>query len=1059
MGLEKIGLQGVFDLKQFDKAISKYRTDIESANKSTDAAVDPMQAKLALFGKAAAGAAVAGAAAVTAIVAGLGKLAVAAAPLEQIGAAFEGLGGDIEALREGALGMVADADLMKSYNTAAQLVSTTFAEQLPEAMQYLAKVSASTGESMDYMVNSLVKGVGRLSPAILDNLQVQASLADGVQRATEMYGLQADQLSKSQQQAGMMSVVMEKLAENTANMPELMGSATQQIAALKAEFANLADNMGKELLPALAELLPLLLDLAEKAGPPLIDFATKAAEVLGELAGELTLFIDFLGRGNQALLDYNRELAEGAETYEEYVAAAVAAERATGRIPNRVSDAAAAAALLKQGVLESNEAWAANNEVIAANINELARLENMTTVVASSLEEMTGDIATQLFDPEAIQAAMQAAQDATAEGLAGMVALQDKFGDARLKAQGQYEASSAIALAKHNARIAQLEAAGDKEGVARLQASFDESQALSTWDNSVKKQLAERGELEQTVIEKRKHLEMLKAQFEAVKLSLKTDTLAALAKGEIQKTAASKMLGILGFSLTAALKGEQDFQIKSSDVWQKWAGDMKTAAAVGVDSMAAVLAAWNQDIAAAEASLAAAQAELAGFSLALPPLELPAIPSGFGEEVGGAVADELDKAGIDKVFDAALNRIASGLAAMRKLITDITEAETIKSGPFEQKLDNFLWAVGVVVQKTLVKVHALGLQFADLLDETGETSQEITASLSMLSKLTDIQQFGEYKGLTAGPFERKVDNYVWALGVIAQKLTVKMIALRKQYGIDVLKEASETSKVIASSLSPLGLIPDLMKIHDYQGLPEQLMDQVLTDLGYLFDGMIDVANAAQDKIDDGTKDVVDIMGETFGSLKTAIDTLLTLGGIEEYKSLFDDMGQSDLWAAIKADIGTLLGDIAGWNLLVDVDAIKGVRAKLDEARGVVGSMLGIVSDITSMREQGGADVGTFRAMLTQFSDIVNALGWGGPGVFGGGGGGEGATTFGGAPMNQPAMPSLAGATMGGGNLGTITLHGEFTGPFGDLVTFTEEIALAQNTDINLGQIGSPSYAY
>ncbi len=1054
--VEKIGLEGEFDLREFNKALSKYLDGIEKAGTVTDKTVTPMQKGLDGFAKAAAGAAVAGAAAVAAIGVGLGKLALAAAPLEQIGAAFRGLGGDIEALREGALGMVADADLMKSYNQAAQLVSVTFAEQLPEAMQHLAKVSASTGESMDFMVQSLVKGIGRLSPAILDNLQVQASLADGVQRATEMFGKQADQLSKSEQQAGLMNVVMEKLAANTANMPDLMGSATQQIAALKVEFKNLADNMGKELLPALAKLLPTLLDLAEKVGPPLIDFATKAAEVFGELAEELGLFIDFLERGNQALLDYNRELSEGVSTYEEYVAAAVAAERATGRLPARVSDAAAANALLKRGAIESKEAWLANTEAIAANVSELARLQNMTTVVASTLEEATVNIATQLFDPEQIAEAAQAAQDAIGEGLAGMVDLQVKFEDNRLKKQANFSANQAIALAKHNARIAQLEAAGDKEGIVREQASFAESQTLNTWNNTVQKQLAERAELEQTVIERRKHLAMLKSQFEKIKTSLKNKALESQLKGKITGATARNMLTVLGKSNIEALKSEQTFGKGSAGVWGTWASNVKTAADVGVSSMAAVLAAWDMDIEAAETALADAQQALADFAFEPPPLEFPEIPGGFGEDVGGAVTDELDKAGIDQIFDAVLGKVASGLQAMRDLITDITEAESIESGPFEQKLDNFLWAVGVVVTKTIKKVHALGVQFADLLDTTGETSSQISSTLAILGRMADVSRFSEFEGLTAGPLEKKVDNFIWALGVVARKMIVGLGKLRKQYGIDVLKESSETAKVIAGALGPLGAIPDLMKLGEFESIPEDVLDQVLTDLGFLFEGMIDVANAAKDEIDEGTKDVISIMSETFSGLKSAFDTLVTLGGMDEFESIFDEAGKSDLWDAIKTDISRLLTDIAGWNLLVDVDAIKGVLAKLEAARAVIGAMAGIVTDITSMREQGGADVGTFRAILTQFSDIINALGFGGPGVFGGGGGdgGNGADQA----INPPALPILTG-TGGGGNLGTITLRGEFVGPFGGVATFTEEIALAQDNDINLGQIGVPDYAY
>ena len=101
---------------------------------------------------------------VAASIVGLGaaflKLAADAAPLQGIAAAFEGISGSAEgtmaALRAGSMGMVTDVELMRNYNQAAQLVSTTFANQLPDAMGYLSKVAAATGQNMDYMMSSLV---------------------------------------------------------------------------------------------------------------------------------------------------------------------------------------------------------------------------------------------------------------------------------------------------------------------------------------------------------------------------------------------------------------------------------------------------------------------------------------------------------------------------------------------------------------------------------------------------------------------------------------------------------------------------------------------------------------------------------------------------------------------------------------------------------------------------------------------------------------------------------------------------------------------------------------
>jgi len=238
-------------------------------------------------------AAFAGAAgAVTALGAGMGKLAIDALPIQGVRDAFQGLTGDADAalakLREGSLGMVKDADLMMSYNQAAQLVSQTFADQLPDAMGYLSKVSASTGQDMGFMIDSLVKGVGRLSPMILDNLGIQVALSDATARAAEMFGVEEDALTKAQVQAGMMDVVLEKLAENTASMPDVAGTAAQSWASLGVTFANIKDSVGMALIPALQAILTPIGQLVQTYGPQLVElFETHVTPAIEAVAGAL----------------------------------------------------------------------------------------------------------------------------------------------------------------------------------------------------------------------------------------------------------------------------------------------------------------------------------------------------------------------------------------------------------------------------------------------------------------------------------------------------------------------------------------------------------------------------------------------------------------------------------------------------------------------------------------------------------------------------------------------------------------------------------------------------
>ncbi len=89
----------------------------------------------------------------------------------------------LAAMQKSSQGLISNTDMMKSFNLAS-LVNEQFALQLPQAFEYLGKVSAATGTDMNYLLDSLVRGVGRLSPLILDNLGIQVSLTE----AYEAYG-------------------------------------------------------------------------------------------------------------------------------------------------------------------------------------------------------------------------------------------------------------------------------------------------------------------------------------------------------------------------------------------------------------------------------------------------------------------------------------------------------------------------------------------------------------------------------------------------------------------------------------------------------------------------------------------------------------------------------------------------------------------------------------------------------------------------------------------------------------------------------------------------------
>lgn len=258
--------------------MDKLDEDLSQARGKIQRATGRMSQTLKTIGKAA----VVGITGATVAVAGLGaamtKLAFDAMPLEGIQKAFDGITGGaddtLRALRKGSLGMVRDAELMRQYNEATQLVSKSFADDLPDAMGYLQKVSAATKQDMGFLIQSLTTGIGRLQPLILDNLSIQVNATKAYDDYAASIGKSVDELTKQEQQTALMNQVMELLAENTKDMPDIADNAATKWAQLRTIFGNLKDEIGLGLLPLFTPLLSKLVELTQVWAPKLSDLIT-----------------------------------------------------------------------------------------------------------------------------------------------------------------------------------------------------------------------------------------------------------------------------------------------------------------------------------------------------------------------------------------------------------------------------------------------------------------------------------------------------------------------------------------------------------------------------------------------------------------------------------------------------------------------------------------------------------------------------------------------------------------------------------------------------------------
>lgn len=280
MALEPLGITAVAagvpgfvrDMGRMDKSIQKVGKGAVTLGKDfTDLGVTVLKVGAAL------GTALVGA--TLGLAAGITKLAIDAAPLEGIAASFDGIaesagvGTDemLASLKRGSAGLTTNRDLMVSFNKAAALVGLDFAVKLPEAFEFLGRVSQATGQDLGFLLDSLVVGVGRLSPMILDNLGIQVALSEATAEAAKQFGVQESELSKTQQQAGLMTVVMRKLEESTAALPSVSGSATQAFGQFGVTLQNLRDEVGLSLLPAFKRLAEGLAPLVQNVLPELVE--------------------------------------------------------------------------------------------------------------------------------------------------------------------------------------------------------------------------------------------------------------------------------------------------------------------------------------------------------------------------------------------------------------------------------------------------------------------------------------------------------------------------------------------------------------------------------------------------------------------------------------------------------------------------------------------------------------------------------------------------------------------------------------------------------------------
>lgn len=272
--MEQIGLQAVFQDAQFKQGIAAYDKAVLQAGSTTDAASKKITASAAGIGKSWSEVAreVGQASAVMggAVTALLTKLTLAAAPIEGVTQAFEIMadraGLSLERLDQAAAGTITTLELMRLSNVAltgaGDKLADAFGRELPRLLEIARAAAKATGQDVDFLFSSLVTGIKRMSPLLIDNTGLQLKMGEANKALAEQLGKTVEELSGEEKQIAILNAT---LAAGDRMVREFGGAqltAAEKIARAKASAQEMGQAVGSILLPTLVDGMDAVSGLA-----------------------------------------------------------------------------------------------------------------------------------------------------------------------------------------------------------------------------------------------------------------------------------------------------------------------------------------------------------------------------------------------------------------------------------------------------------------------------------------------------------------------------------------------------------------------------------------------------------------------------------------------------------------------------------------------------------------------------------------------------------------------------------------------------------------------------
>lgn len=320
---DNIGVKALWDNSDFAKGNQGYLMGLLKSNKATSKATG----LLSKFGSTAGIAVTVGvtaaiaaiallAAGFVALIAGgvkvvktLAQIAVESAPLAGIGMAFENMAGkfnvSLDAMRAASGGTISDFELMRQANVALTGAGDEFGAQFGKALPTLLagarKASQATGQSVDFLFNSLIGGLKRSSPLLIDNTGYVVSVTEAQKNLADELGITTSQLTEEQKQIALLNATTSAINATIDEFGVAQLTAADHMSRITSETSNIKDMLGISLQPALETVTGAWADMLAgmsaniREGGALQSVFVKIGAVASIMADGIAAGIDMIG--------------------------------------------------------------------------------------------------------------------------------------------------------------------------------------------------------------------------------------------------------------------------------------------------------------------------------------------------------------------------------------------------------------------------------------------------------------------------------------------------------------------------------------------------------------------------------------------------------------------------------------------------------------------------------------------------------------------------------------------------------------------------------------------